>query len=166
MEHIKISHQILDQIENDELIPILIESPLASPTIAGLVLHKKFARACLKDSLSRGEAPYASHLLFAQEGLINDDIPEERALGIHAGLVWGKLATKTVVYTNLGISPGMQKGIDRAIKEERPIEYRVLACVPQVFPEEIALEQKRQEIVIMLAQHEESAKLSQYKYKR
>lgn len=156
MEHIKQSHQLLDQIENDVLIPVLIESPLASPTVEGLVRHKKFARACMKDALSKGETPYASHLLFAQEGLINDDIPEERALGIHAGLIWGKFATRSVVYTDLGISGGMQKGIDRAAKEGREIEYRTLGFIPEVFPEEIELETKRQEVEKMLAQLESS----------
>ena len=96
-EHIQASHKLLDLIEGDKLALVLIESPLAAPTAEGVVRNKKFARACMRDCLVRGEAPYASHLLFAQEGLINDDVPEERAIGIHAGLVWGEAASKTVV---------------------------------------------------------------------
>jgi hypothetical protein len=147
MQHIEMSHQLLEKIEKDQLLMVLVESPLASPEIEGLVRNKKFARACLRDCLARGEAPYASHLLYAQEGLLNDDISEERALGIHAGLVWGKSATKTVVYTDLGISSGMERGIKRAKEEGREVEYRELGFIPEVSPKEVQLEILRQEIV-------------------
>ena len=146
MKHIEMSHDILEKIEKDLLQPVLIESPLAAPDIEGWVRNKKFARACLRDSLSKGEAPYASHLLYAQEGLLNDDIAEERALGIHAGLVWGKLAQKSIVYTDLGISGGMERGIKRATQENREVEYRVLGFIPEVSPMEIELEIKRREV--------------------
>jgi hypothetical protein len=150
MEHIILSHKILKEIEHTTLIAVLIESPLSSDTIEGIVRNKKFARACLRDSLERGEAPYASHLLYAQEGLLNDDIPEERALGIHAGLIWGAFAKKTIVYTDLGISLGMEKGIERAKKEQREIEYRTLNLIPVVMNEEIILEEQRQNIIKLL----------------
>lgn len=150
MKHIKISHDILEKIEKDELTPVLIESPLASSDIEGWVRNKKFARACLRECLAKGEAPYASHLLYAQEGLLNDDIPEERALGIHAGLVWGAFALKTVVYTDLGISSGMERGIKRAKEQNREIEYRTLGFVPQVYPLEVELEIKRRQVETML----------------
>lgn len=152
MQHIEFSHQLLEKIEKVDLPAVLIESPLAAPTIDGLVRNKKFARACLRDSLSKGEAPYASHLLYAQEGLLNDDIAHERALGIHAGLLWGKFATKTVVYTDLGISSGMERGIKRAREENREIEYRELGFIPTVMPEEIVLEEQRQLVVKLLNQ--------------
>jgi hypothetical protein len=80
----------------------------------------------MRDCLQRGEAPYASHLLYAQDGILDDTIPEERALGIEAGLQWGAHAEATVVYCDRGISSGMQKGIERALKEGREIEWRWL----------------------------------------
>ena len=80
----------------------------------------------MRDSLSRGEAPFAAHLLYTQEGVLDDDIPEERNRGFEAAFAWGKHASKTVVYTNLGITRGMEIGIQRAIKEGREIEYREL----------------------------------------
>lgn len=150
MKHIEMSHEILEKIENDQLTPVLIESPLAAHDIEGLVRNKKFARACMRECLGKGEAPYASHLLYAQEGLLNDDIAEERALGIHAGLIWGKFAAKTVVYTDLGISSGMERGIKRAREENREIEYRTLGFIPSVSPTEVELEIKRREIEILL----------------
>jgi hypothetical protein len=45
---------------------------------------------------------------------------------MEAGFAWGKHASKTVVYTNLGITPGMEIGINRAIQEGRKVEYREL----------------------------------------
>ena len=41
-----------------------------------------YARACVADCLRRGEAPIASHLLYTQPGVLDDDVPEERAQGI------------------------------------------------------------------------------------
>ncbi|MDO8600219.1 MAG: hypothetical protein Q7R73_01190 [bacterium] len=86
----------------------------------------KYARACLRDCLQRGEAPFASHLLYTQDGVLRDEVPEERKLGMEAGFVWGECAEKTVVYINLGLSSGMIKGMERAIKAKRLIEYRSL----------------------------------------
>lgn len=61
-----------------------------------------YAREALRDSLLRGEAPIASHLLYTQKGVLDDRIREERGLGIAAGLAWG-VAEMTVVYADLGI---------------------------------------------------------------
>jgi hypothetical protein len=89
--------------------------------------NKQYARACLRDCLQRGEAPFASHLLYTQEGVLDDNLPKERALGIEAGLVWGEMAEKTVVYTDLGITDGMKKGIKRANEQGRLVEHRNLS---------------------------------------
>lgn len=105
-----------------EMALVLIESPFAGDVVTNI----KFARACMRDSLNRGEAPFAMHLLYTQEGILNDDIPEERNWGIEAGMAWGKQASKTVLYTNLGISEGMEIGIQRAKEAGREIEYRQL----------------------------------------
>lgn len=83
----------------------------------------------MNDCFKHGEFPFASHLLYTQEGILNDDIPKERQLGIDAGLEWGKCAEKTVVYGDLGISKGMLYGIEAAKKAGRPIEYRYLIDV-------------------------------------
>lgn len=105
-----------------EMPLVLIESPFAGDVETNI----KFARACMRDSLNRGEAPFAMHLLYTQDGILDDGIPEERNLGIEAGLAWGKYARRTVVYTNLGITQGMERGIQRATEEGRKIEYREL----------------------------------------
>lgn len=99
---------------------VILESPYAGD----VERNEKYARLCLRDSLLRGEAPIASHLLYTQPGVLDDKNPEERALGIEAGLAWGTFAVKTVVYEDYGISKGMEYGIARAKKEKRPIVYR------------------------------------------
>jgi hypothetical protein len=99
---------------------IILESPFAGDVAENVL----YARQCLLDSLRKGEAPMASHLLFTQ--VLNDEAPDERHLGIEAGLAWGLIAEATVVYTDRGISEGMRRGIARAEAEGRPIEYRSL----------------------------------------
>ena len=101
---------------------VLIESPYA-----GDVEHNlRYLRAAMADCLRRGEAPYASHALYTQPGVLDDTVPAERALGIEAGLIWGRQADVTVVYTDLGISDGMKIGIERAYREGRPVTHRSL----------------------------------------
>lgn len=80
----------------------------------------------------RGEAPLASHLLYTQEGVLRDDVPADGQRGIDAGLAWGLVAQATVVYTDLGISKGMEYGIKNAQEANRPIEYRSLVAAVQL----------------------------------
>ena len=101
---------------------VVIESPYAG----NIEKNISYARNCMKDCLLRGEAPYASHLLFTQKGILDDLVPEERKLGIEAGFLWGQTADKTVVYVDMGVSKGMKFGIKEAIKRHRPLEYRTL----------------------------------------
>lgn len=84
------------------------------------------------DCLRRHEAPFASHLLYTQPGVLRDSMEEERILGIAAGLAWGGWADATVVYVDRGISQGMRLGIEAAGRAHmnglppRPVEYRSL----------------------------------------
>lgn len=101
---------------------VIIESPYAGDIERNL----RYARACMRDSLERGESPLASHLLYTQEGILSDSDSHERAWGIAAGLAWAEKADTTVVYTDLGASRGMAQGIANAIAAGRPIEYRTI----------------------------------------
>lgn len=101
---------------------VIVESPFAGDVEANL----NYARAAVRDSLLRGEAPIASHLLYTQKGILDDDIPQERTQGIDAGLAWGRIADASVVYIDRGISKGMDYGIKRALSEGRVVEFRSL----------------------------------------
>ncbi|WP_435657278.1 DUF7768 domain-containing protein [Brucella pituitosa] len=112
-----ISH--LPKPYNDNRPPLsIIETPYSGDVEGNIA----YARACLLDSLRRGEAPIASHLLHTQ--VLDDMQPDERALGIEAGLAWYRVATKCVVYTDRGISRGMENGLARARRHGVAVEYR------------------------------------------
>jgi hypothetical protein len=101
---------------------VIVESPYAG----NVEKHVRYARACVRDCLVRGEAPFASHLLYTQEGVLRDEVPAEREHGIQAGFAFRVVADATVVYTDLGTSRGMQYGIDHATELRHPVEYRAL----------------------------------------
>jgi hypothetical protein len=88
--------------------------------------NRAYARACVRDSLQRGEAPIASHLLYTQPGILRDHNGYERQWGIDAGLTWAVAAELTAVYIDRGISSGMYYGINKAQRAGRPVEQRSL----------------------------------------
>lgn len=98
----------------------IVESPYAGDVEA----NTEYARRALADTLARGEAPFASHLLYTQPGVLDDLVPAERTLGIEAGLAWGDRADLTALYVDRGISTGMLYGVHRAILAGRPIQVR------------------------------------------
>jgi hypothetical protein len=108
------------QIGGSQTRLVIVESPYAGDVEE----NTRYARACVRDSLLRGEAPIASHLLYTQPGILDDAVPAERAHGIDAGLAWGTVAHATVVYTDRGISRGMTYGIENAKAAGRPVEFR------------------------------------------
>lgn len=101
---------------------VIIESPFAGD----LERNARYLDACLLDSLRRGEAPFASHGLYTRPGVLRDSELAERELGIHAGFAFRRVAARTVVYTDLGISEGMKLGIADALRIGGTVEYRTL----------------------------------------
>lgn len=101
---------------------VIIESPYAGDIDRNI----KYARECLKDSLLRGEAPIASHLLYTQKDVLNDNIPNERKLGIDAGLAWKKVADLHVFYIDFGVSEGMKYASEYAKSQNIKVEHRRL----------------------------------------
>ncbi len=99
---------------------VIIESPYAGNIESNI----KYARKCVKDCLNRGEAPICSHLLYTQSGILDDDITEERSLGINAGLAWANVADLHVFYLDYGMSKGMYYAMDAALKNNVEIEFR------------------------------------------
>jgi hypothetical protein len=103
---------------------VIIESPYAGATEAEIATNKTYALECLRDCLRRGEAPFASHVIYTL--VLHDYFPADRQLGIDAGLAWGEVADATVVYIDRGISLGMKLGIAHAERRGRPVEQRRL----------------------------------------
>lgn len=117
-------------MKNKEIRLVIIESPYRGNNYEHFEQNVAYARLCLRDALLRGEAPFASHLLYTQEGVLDDKIPEERERGIESGLAWGRCADITAVYIDLGIGEGMKRGIKHARELGRPVEYRSLNGAP------------------------------------
>jgi hypothetical protein len=100
---------------------VIIESPYSGD----IINNEAYARKAMFDSLSRGEAPLASHLLYTQ--VLNDSVENEREQGINAGLAWMRHADAVVFYIDRGWSPGMIAAKRRAerfnlLSLERSIE--------------------------------------------
>lgn len=106
---------------------VVLESPFAGITSEVHEGNVAYARFCLRDMLVvHHEAPFASHLLYTQPRVFNDGDPKERNLGIAAGFTWRRQAKYTAVYTDRGISYGMELGIQDALSINQPIIYRTL----------------------------------------
>lgn len=99
---------------------VIIESPYRGDVESNL----KYARECMKDSLMRGEAPFASHLLYTQ--VLDDTDPDERTLGMERAFWWYKHADLMAVYRDKGITVGMCNGMEIAESYGITIEYRSL----------------------------------------
>lgn len=97
---------------------VVIESPFAGDIAANV----HYLGRAVHDCIDRNEAPIASHGLFPQ--FYNDSIPAEREACMRAGWAWMEVADAVVVYTDYGISPGMQRGIDHARSLGKLVLYR------------------------------------------
>lgn len=104
------------------MLRTIIESPFAGDTAANLA----YARAAVADSLGRGEAPLASHLIYTQPGIIGDGINATRGWGLEANLQWIDAADQLVVYTDRGISPDMTLAITAARRAGLQVIHRSL----------------------------------------
>ena len=100
---------------------VILESPFAGDVKA----NKAYARRAMKHSLSLGEAPLASHLLYTQ--MLDDNIPEERQQGIDAGLAWRQVAELAVFYVDRGMSTGMKYALEAHLASGVPVEFRRLS---------------------------------------
>ncbi|CAB4122569.1 hypothetical protein UFOVP32_38 [uncultured Caudovirales phage] len=105
---------------------VILESPYAAETEAEVAEHVAYARLCVRDALVRGEAPFASHLLYTQPGVLSDAVQVERETGMEAGWAWMVGAQACVVYLDRGVSAGMAAGMERAKKLGLLIERRSL----------------------------------------
>lgn len=105
---------------------VIIESPYAASQGRTVEQNIDYAKACIRDSLMRGESPYASHLLYTQEGILDDLTPSERKIGIEAGFKWRDVSELTIFYIDHGYSDGMRLGLQDCISKNKPYEIRRL----------------------------------------
>lgn len=110
---------------NKTMVRVVVESPFAGSSPEDREINITYLRSCLHDCIvHRTESPYASHALLTQPGVLNDDIPDERSLGIQAGFLFREVCARSVFYLDRGWSKGMQAGFEDAANKNRAIEFR------------------------------------------
>lgn len=111
-------------IRHLKLPAVIIESPYKNPEKRMIERNIAYARACQRHLiLHHGYSALASHLIWTQEGVLDDNDPFERALGIAGMFAWALTAVGVVVAVDFGISDGMEAGIARHRAEGRPILF-------------------------------------------
>lgn len=117
---------------------VVIESPFgrnvdgSKCTSAEYERNGRYLDRCIRDSLSRDEAPYASHGFFPKPGRLDDTILEQRKQGIEAGQAWGAAGELIGVYIDHGITEGMTDSIGRYAALGIAIDYRRIGVEPEL----------------------------------
>ena len=99
---------------------VVIESPYRGDVDRNVA----YGIDAVRDCISRGEAPFAGHLIYTLA--LDDSLPHERSQGINLHLHWMSRVDACVVYSDLGITEGMQMGIDRAAEMGIAVEHRII----------------------------------------
>lgn len=116
------------------MILTVIESPFGTRpdgtrcTPEEMARNVRYLKRAIFDSLSRGEAPFASHGFYPL--VLDDATPVERELGIKAGLAWGAKAGLCAVYIDMGETSGMTRGIARHVDNGLRIAIRRIGVEP------------------------------------
>ena len=100
---------------------VIVESPYKGDDLNG---NLDYARRCMFHSLQLGESPFLSHLLYTQ--VLDDNVPEDREMGLMLARSWYEVADMCAVYTDRGISDGMKQGMEYAQYVGLPVEERWL----------------------------------------
>lgn len=96
---------------------VVIESPYAGD----VERNRKYLQRCIKDSLDRGEFPFASHQMYTDA--LDDTNPEDREKGIRGGFEWGSCANEVIFFVDYGMSPGMHKALDHWLSQGKKITF-------------------------------------------
>lgn len=84
---------------------VVIESPYKGRNLLERWRNKIYLNRCIKDSLDRGESPYASHAILTR--VLCESNNKERMHGIMAGYAWLPSAHIQAFYLDYGFSHGM-----------------------------------------------------------
>lgn len=103
---------------------VCVESPYRATDAFTLEQHKTYAEYAMQDCFKRGEAPFASHLLYTP--ILDDDCLPERLQGIEAGLLWGVHCDFVASYRDMGLSEGMRQAEEHWGKLGKRIERRTI----------------------------------------
>ena len=102
---------------------VIVESPYRGKDVNSNIAY---ARAAVRDCIDRNELPFASHLLYTQVGVLNDDVASERNLGIGLNLEMIQRADLVAAYVDHGLSTGMISALHYAQTQNVKIQFRKL----------------------------------------
>lgn len=95
---------------------------MASPYAGDTEKNTKAAIGYCRRVIDEGYMPVASHILYAASGMLKDDDPAERDLGLMFGLALLKLCDEVWVFGDP--SPGMKQEIEEAKRLHKPVKYK------------------------------------------
>jgi hypothetical protein len=102
---------------------VAIESPWAGLGAGERALH--YLRQCIRDSLSRGEIPWASHGMLAHTRALYEEDADQREEGLDVNRQFIKHhASLVVFYVDYGMSGGMKMAKQWAIMQGKRVEER------------------------------------------
>lgn len=102
---------------------VAIESPWAGLGAGERALE--YLRACIRDSLSREELPWASHGLLAHTRALYEEDPDQREEGLETNRQFIRYHCSFVaLYVDHGISPGMLMARRWAVMHGKRTEER------------------------------------------
>ena len=104
---------------------------IESPYSGDIELNLAYLGACTLDCIEKGEIPISSHGDLPR--WLDDTDPAQRALGIKIGFERAKLCSKTVCYEDFGRSEGMKLGLEDAMINDRPVDFRMLPNFKEFF---------------------------------
>lgn len=107
------------ELEADIILPVVL---ISSPYTGDTDRNVEYARRCLADSLSRGEAPIATHLMYPQ--VLSE--PEDRNLAMEAAKRIVAKVDIVAVYADRGLSSGMTEEIGAAEQHGKLVETRYI----------------------------------------
>lgn len=97
---------------------VMIESPYSGDVEA----NEDYARTALWDSLERGEAPIATHLLWTQ--VWDDTCEKTRSTALSRCRTLRNRVDNVVFYVDLGFSDGMKRALAECIEDDLSYEFR------------------------------------------
>jgi hypothetical protein len=103
---------------------VQIESPFSAPTLEGTIIRAAYTQMAIHHSLTLHESPFASHWMYPP--VLNDNLPEERKLGMEAGFARYIESDRIALYLDLGMSGGMRAGLEVASQYNIPVVERRL----------------------------------------
>lgn len=113
------------------MITTVIESPLSGD----MIRNTAYAELAMLDSFARGEAPFASHVLFPH--VLNELDPEQREQGIEAGFAIGARLESRAVYVDLGLSGGMRRGVAQAHDLGQTLDRRMIVGIETLLEQRV-----------------------------